>query len=67
MRLRLVQNFSFNSHTEASRARDNLNSNTVSQEPGVPVNVAKEAVLQNAGDDRLEDEDIGGGMTPPPR
>ena len=67
MRLRLVQNFSFNSHTEASRARDNPNSNTVSQEPGVPVNVAKEAVVQNAGDDRLEDEDIGGGMTPPPR
>ena len=67
MRLRLIQNYSFDVHADASEARDHHNNNGSFRGGDVPVSVAKEALVQNAGDDRLDEDDLIGGMTMPPR
>uniref|UniRef100_A0A8C2F1L4 Neurobeachin-like protein 2 n=1 Tax=Cyprinus carpio TaxID=7962 RepID=A0A8C2F1L4_CYPCA len=51
MRLKLVPNYSFDSHSDASALRDNMGHST---EP-IPLAVAKEAKVSDMEDDKLED------------
>ncbi|XP_016424397.1 neurobeachin-like protein 2 [Sinocyclocheilus rhinocerous] len=59
MRLKLVPNYSFDSHSDASALRDNMGADSPrsSTEP-IPLAVAKEAKVSDMEDDKLEDEDI---------
>uniref|UniRef100_A0A673NB62 Neurobeachin-like protein 2 n=1 Tax=Sinocyclocheilus rhinocerous TaxID=307959 RepID=A0A673NB62_9TELE len=57
MRLKLVPNYSFDSHSDASALRDNMGYPRSSTEP-IPLAVAKEAKVSDMEDDKLEDEDI---------
>lgn len=59
MRLKLTRNYSFNPHTDASNARDNIPDETDAREASVPVRVAKEAVVQNVDEDVLDVEEPG--------
>uniref|UniRef100_A0A671PHP8 Neurobeachin-like protein 2 n=1 Tax=Sinocyclocheilus anshuiensis TaxID=1608454 RepID=A0A671PHP8_9TELE len=61
MRLKLVPNYSFDSHSDASALRDNMGADSPrsSTEP-IPLAVAKEAKVSDMEDDKLEDEDIEG-------
>lgn len=59
MRLKLTRNYSFNPHTDASHARDNISDETDVRETSVPVRVAKEAVVQNVDEDVLDVEEPG--------
>ena len=59
MRLKLTRNYSFNPHTDASHARDNIPDETDAREASVPVRVAKEAVVQNVDEDVLDVEEPG--------
>uniref|UniRef100_A0AAR2L756 Neurobeachin-like protein 2 n=1 Tax=Pygocentrus nattereri TaxID=42514 RepID=A0AAR2L756_PYGNA len=56
MRLKLVPNYNFNSHSEASALRDNMGVPR-SSEP-LPLAVAKEAKVSDMEDDQLEEEDL---------
>uniref|UniRef100_A0A8C2EZY1 Neurobeachin-like protein 2 n=1 Tax=Cyprinus carpio TaxID=7962 RepID=A0A8C2EZY1_CYPCA len=61
MRLKLVPNYSFDSHSDASALRDNMGADSPrsSTEP-IPLAVAKEAKVSDMEDDKLEDfEDFG--------
>ncbi|XP_073782068.1 neurobeachin-like protein 2 isoform X4 [Danio rerio] len=59
MRLKLVPNYSFDSHSDASALRDNMGADSPrsSTEP-LPLAVAREAKVSDMDDDKLEDEDI---------
>ncbi|XP_056330694.1 neurobeachin-like protein 2 isoform X2 [Danio aesculapii] len=59
MRLKLVPNYSFESHSDASALRDNMGADSPrsSSEP-LPLAVAREAKVSDMDDDKLEDEDI---------
>uniref|UniRef100_A0A8C1RXY8 Neurobeachin-like protein 2 n=1 Tax=Cyprinus carpio TaxID=7962 RepID=A0A8C1RXY8_CYPCA len=60
MRLKLVPNYSFDSHSDASALRDNMGHPRSSTEP-IPLAVAKEAKVSDMEDDKLEDfEDFEG-------
>ena len=59
MRLKLTRNYSFNPHTDASHARDNIPDETDAREASLPVRVAKEAVVQNVDEDVLDVEEPG--------
>uniref|UniRef100_A0A671M5Q8 Neurobeachin-like protein 2 n=1 Tax=Sinocyclocheilus anshuiensis TaxID=1608454 RepID=A0A671M5Q8_9TELE len=56
MRLKLVPNYSFDSHSDASALRDNMGADSPrsSTEP-IPLAVAKEAKVSDMEDDKLED------------
>uniref|UniRef100_A0A8C1RYC0 Neurobeachin-like protein 2 n=1 Tax=Cyprinus carpio TaxID=7962 RepID=A0A8C1RYC0_CYPCA len=54
MRLKLVPNYSFDSHSDASALRDNMGHPRSSTEP-IPLAVAKEAKVSDMEDDKLED------------
>uniref|UniRef100_A0A673H8U3 Neurobeachin-like protein 2 n=1 Tax=Sinocyclocheilus rhinocerous TaxID=307959 RepID=A0A673H8U3_9TELE len=58
MRLKLVPNYSFDSHSDASALRDNMgqyhSGKCLSTEP-IPLAVAKEAKVSDMEDDKLED------------
>ena len=60
MRLKLTQNHSFDPHTEASRSHDAVDGGPWSEieedENALPLNVAKEAVVHDAVDDKLDVE-----------
>uniref|UniRef100_A0A8B9KLA6 Neurobeachin-like protein 2 n=1 Tax=Astyanax mexicanus TaxID=7994 RepID=A0A8B9KLA6_ASTMX len=58
MRLKLVPNYNFSPHSEASALRDNMGVPR-SSEP-LPLAVAKEAKVSDMQDDHLEEEDIMG-------
>uniref|UniRef100_A0A8C2G067 Neurobeachin-like 2 n=1 Tax=Cyprinus carpio TaxID=7962 RepID=A0A8C2G067_CYPCA len=59
MRLKLVPNYNFDSHSDASALRDNMGADSPrsSTEP-IPLAVAKEAKVSDMEDDKLEDEDF---------
>ncbi|XP_039530585.1 neurobeachin-like protein 2 isoform X1 [Pimephales promelas] len=59
MRLKLVPNYNFDSHSDASALRDNMGADSPrsSTEP-LPLAVAKEAKVSDMEDDKLEDEDF---------
>ncbi|XP_057195455.1 neurobeachin-like protein 2 isoform X2 [Triplophysa rosa] len=59
MRLKLVPNYGFESHKDASALRDNMGADSPrsSTEP-LPLAVAKEAKVSDMEDDKLEDEDL---------
>uniref|UniRef100_A0A8C1KF72 Neurobeachin-like protein 2 n=1 Tax=Cyprinus carpio TaxID=7962 RepID=A0A8C1KF72_CYPCA len=61
MRLKLVPNYNFDSHSDASALRDNMGADSPrsSTEP-IPLAVAKEAKVSDMEDDKLEDEDFEG-------
>uniref|UniRef100_A0A8C1VN57 Neurobeachin-like protein 2 n=1 Tax=Cyprinus carpio TaxID=7962 RepID=A0A8C1VN57_CYPCA len=59
MRLKLVPNYNFDSHSDASALRDNMGYPRSSTEP-IPLAVAKEAKVSDMEDDKLEDEDFEG-------
>ncbi|XP_075444218.1 neurobeachin-like protein 2 isoform X2 [Ascaphus truei] len=59
MRLKLVPNYSFDAHTEASALRDNLGTeHWHSAADSFPLAVAKEAKVNELEDDQLGDEDL---------
>ncbi|XP_063308911.1 neurobeachin-like protein 2 isoform X7 [Pelobates fuscus] len=59
MRLKLVPNYAFDLHAEASALRDNLGINqTQSLADSFPLAVAKEAKVNELEDDQLGDEDL---------
>lgn len=57
MRLKFKRNYTFTAHTDASRTRDNITDEVDARVASVPVRVAKEAVVQNVDEDKLEDDD----------
>ena len=59
MRLKFKRNYTFTPHTDASRIRDNITDEVDARVASVPVRVAKEAVVQNVDEDKLEDDDPG--------
>ncbi|XP_072572045.1 neurobeachin-like protein 2 isoform X2 [Paramormyrops kingsleyae] len=59
MRLKLVPNYNFDPHTEASAHRDNMGTeNPRSLTESLPLAVAKEAKVSDMEDDQLGDEDL---------
>ncbi|XP_033848417.3 neurobeachin-like protein 2 isoform X3 [Acipenser ruthenus] len=59
MRLKLVPNYSFDSHSEASALRDNMGADHLhSPTESIPLAVAKEAKVSEMEDDQLGDEDL---------
>ena len=60
MRLKLIRNYTFTPHTDASSERDNITDEIDARETSVPVRVAREAVVQNVDEDILEVEDTAG-------
>ncbi|XP_078072023.1 neurobeachin-like protein 2 isoform X3 [Mustelus asterias] len=59
MRLKLVPNYNFDKHAEASALRDNLGTDHSRSPPdSLPLAVAKEAKVNELEDDQLEDEDL---------
>ncbi|XP_035386698.1 neurobeachin-like protein 2 isoform X2 [Electrophorus electricus] len=59
MRLKLVPNYSFSQHSEASALRDNMGAESPrSSTESLPLAVAKEAKVSDMEDDQLEDEDL---------
>ncbi|XP_052002928.1 neurobeachin-like protein 2 isoform X2 [Xyrauchen texanus] len=58
MRLKLVPNYNFDSHAEASALRDNMGADSPRSSTELPLAVAKEAKVSDMEDDKLEDEDI---------
>ncbi|KAM8967194.1 neurobeachin-like protein 2 [Pelodytes ibericus] len=59
MRLKLVPNYSFDSHAEASALRDNMGmDHSLSLADSFPLAVAKEAKVNELEDDQLGDEDL---------
>ncbi|XP_030052735.1 neurobeachin-like protein 2 isoform X1 [Microcaecilia unicolor] len=58
-RLKLVPNYNFDPHTEASALRDNLGAEYMQNlENSLPLTVAKEAKVSELEDDQLGDEDL---------
>ncbi|KAI4887748.1 hypothetical protein NFI96_031408 [Prochilodus magdalenae] len=58
MRLKLVPNYNFNSHSEASALRDNMGAESPRSSEPLPLAVAKEAKVSDMEDDQLEEEAI---------
>ncbi|XP_030639127.1 LOW QUALITY PROTEIN: neurobeachin-like protein 2 [Chanos chanos] len=59
MRLKLVPNYSYDSHSDASASRDNMGAESPrSSTDTLPLAVAKEAKVSDMEDDQLEDEDL---------
>uniref|UniRef100_A0A4W4FS75 Neurobeachin-like protein 2 n=1 Tax=Electrophorus electricus TaxID=8005 RepID=A0A4W4FS75_ELEEL len=58
MRLKLVPNYSFSQHSEASALRDNMGASHCTSTESLPLAVAKEAKVSDMEDDQLEDEDL---------
>ncbi|MGH0138239.1 UNVERIFIED_CONTAM: hypothetical protein FKN15_069576, partial [Acipenser sinensis] len=59
MRLKLVPNYSFDSHSVASALRDNMGADHLhSPTESIPLAVAKEAKVSEMEDDQLGDEDL---------
>ncbi|KAM9488840.1 neurobeachin-like protein 2 isoform 2-T2 [Clarias gariepinus] len=59
MRLKLVPNYNFDSHCEASALRDNMGAESPrSSAETLPLAVAKEAKVSDMEDDQLEEEDL---------
>ncbi|XP_038664837.1 neurobeachin-like protein 2 isoform X1 [Scyliorhinus canicula] len=59
MRLKLVPNYNFDKHAEASALRDNLGTDHMRSSPdSLPLSVAKEAKVNEVEDDQLGDEDL---------
>ncbi|KAM4705340.1 neurobeachin-like protein 2 [Rhinophrynus dorsalis] len=59
MRLKLVPNYSFDAHSEASALRDNLGTDhTQNLADAIPLAVAREAKVNELEDDQLGDEDL---------
>uniref|UniRef100_A0A4W6DRB4 Neurobeachin-like protein 2 n=1 Tax=Lates calcarifer TaxID=8187 RepID=A0A4W6DRB4_LATCA len=57
MRLKLVPNYNYDPHSEASALRDNMGMSPRSSEP-LPLAVAKEAKVSDMEDDQLGEEDL---------
>uniref|UniRef100_A0A8B9KMW8 Neurobeachin-like protein 2 n=1 Tax=Astyanax mexicanus TaxID=7994 RepID=A0A8B9KMW8_ASTMX len=60
MRLKLVPNYNFSPHSEASALRDNMGAESPRSSEPLPLAVAKEAKVSDMQDDHLEEEDIMG-------
>ncbi|XP_042328517.1 neurobeachin-like protein 2 isoform X2 [Sceloporus undulatus] len=58
MRLKLVPNYNFDRHVEASALRDNLGADWHSPAESLPLAVAKEAKVSEMQDDQLAEEDL---------
>ncbi|KAH0627676.1 hypothetical protein JD844_003763 [Phrynosoma platyrhinos] len=58
MRLKLVPNYNFDCHVEASALRDNLGADWHSPAESLPLAVAKEAKVSEMQDDQLAEEDL---------
>ncbi|KAK5618282.1 Neurobeachin-like protein 2 [Crenichthys baileyi] len=58
MRLKLVPNYNYDSHSEASALRDNMGAESPRSSEPLPLAVAKEAKVSDMEDDHLEDEDV---------
>nr|XP_054591731.1 neurobeachin-like protein 2 isoform X3 [Nothobranchius furzeri] len=58
MRLKLVPNYDYNPHKEASALRDNIGAESPRSSEPLPLAVAKEAKVSYMDDDHLEDEDL---------
>ncbi|XP_049336159.1 neurobeachin-like protein 2 isoform X4 [Astyanax mexicanus] len=58
MRLKLVPNYNFSPHSEASALRDNMGAESPRSSEPLPLAVAKEAKVSDMQDDHLEEEDI---------
>ncbi|XP_063780672.1 neurobeachin-like protein 2 isoform X2 [Pseudophryne corroboree] len=59
MRLKLVPNYAFDAHSDASALRDNLGTDhRQTLADSLPLAVAKEAIVNELEDDQLDDEDL---------
>ncbi|XP_049440391.1 neurobeachin-like protein 2 isoform X2 [Epinephelus fuscoguttatus] len=58
MRLKLVPNFNYDPHSEASALRDNMGADSPRSSEPLPLAVAKEAKVSDMEDDQLGDEDL---------
>ncbi|XP_028325774.1 neurobeachin-like protein 2 isoform X2 [Gouania willdenowi] len=58
MRLKLVPNYNYDPHTEASAQRDNMGAESPRSSEPIPLAVAKEAKVSDMEDDQLGDEDL---------
>ncbi|KAM9310767.1 neurobeachin-like protein 2 isoform 2-T2 [Pholidichthys leucotaenia] len=58
MRLKLVPNYNYDPHTEASAQRDNMGAESPRGSEPLPLAVAKEAKVSDMEDDQLAEEDL---------
>ncbi|XP_045064507.1 neurobeachin-like protein 2 isoform X2 [Coregonus clupeaformis] len=58
MRLKLVPNYHYDAHLEASASRDNMGADSPRSSEPLPLAVAKEAKVSDMEDDQLGEEDI---------
>ncbi|KAL0985478.1 hypothetical protein UPYG_G00157390 [Umbra pygmaea] len=58
MRLKLVPNYHYDNHVDASASRDNMGADSPRSSDTLPLAVAKEAKVSDMEDDQLEEEDI---------
>ncbi|XP_056141784.1 neurobeachin-like protein 2 isoform X4 [Lampris incognitus] len=58
MRLKLVPNYNYDSHGEASALRDNMGAESPRSSEPLPLAVAKEAKVSDMEDDQLGEEDL---------
>ncbi|XP_076009798.1 neurobeachin-like protein 2 isoform X2 [Genypterus blacodes] len=58
MRLKLVPNYNYDAHSEASASRDNMGADSPRSSEPLPLAVAKEAKVSDMKDDQLGDEDL---------
>ncbi|XP_034730693.1 neurobeachin-like protein 2 isoform X1 [Etheostoma cragini] len=58
MRLKLVPNYNYDPHIEASALRDNMGADSPRSSEPLPLAVAKEAKVSDMEDDQLGDEDL---------
>ncbi|XP_030605793.1 neurobeachin-like protein 2 isoform X4 [Archocentrus centrarchus] len=58
MRLKLVPNFNYDPHSDASALRDNMGAESPRGSEPLPLAVAKEAKVSDMEDDQLEEEDL---------
>ncbi|XP_041797544.1 neurobeachin-like protein 2 isoform X1 [Chelmon rostratus] len=58
MRLKLVPNFNYDPHSEASAQRDNMGADSPRSSEPLPLAVAKQAKVSDMEDDQLGEEDV---------
>ncbi|KAM4601359.1 neurobeachin-like protein 2 isoform 2-T2 [Polymixia lowei] len=58
MRLKLVPNYNYDAHSEASALRDNMGADSPRSSEPLPLAVAKEAKVSDMEDDQLGEEDL---------
>lgn len=58
MRLKLVPNYNYDAHSEASAFRDNMGADSPRSSEPLPLAVAKEAKVSDMKDDQLTEEDV---------